>query len=90
MRGPRRGSAGSSSTLQASPVGTLPVTASAIAAIGARAFSRISSNSSSGSDCMTIAPPAPIVVRPGRITIVRMTIERSAEPSTPKYPIAPE
>ena len=53
--------AGSSSTLQASGE-SLPVTVRAIAAIGARALSRISSNSSSGSDCITIAPPAPIVV----------------------------
>ena len=66
--------AGSSSTLQA-PASSRPVTVRAIAAIGARAFSRISSNSSSGSDCITIAPPAPIVVRPGRITIVRITID---------------
>ncbi len=75
--------AGSSSTLQASGE-SLPVTVRAIAAIGARALSRISSNSSSGSDCMTIAPPAPIVVRPGRITIVRMTMLRSIAPSRPK------
>ena len=66
------------------------MTASAIVAIGARALSRISSNSSSGSDCITIAPPAPIVVRPGRITIVRMTMLRSIAPSTPNQPIAPE
>jgi len=39
---------------------SLPVTVRAIAAIGARALSRISSNSSSASDCITIAPPAPI------------------------------
>jgi len=55
-----------------------------MAAMGARAFNRISSNSSTGSDCMTIAPPAPIVVRPGRITIVRMTMLRSVVPSSPK------
>jgi release factor glutamine methyltransferase len=74
---------GSSSTLQASG-SSLPVATRATAAIGARAFSRISSNSSTGSDCMTIAPPAPIVVRPGRITIVRMTMLRSVLPSRPK------
>ena len=44
----------------------------------------ISSNSSAGSDCMTIAPPAPIVVAPGRITIVRITMLRSTLPSRPK------
>ena len=56
------------------PASALPVTACAIAHIGARALRRISSNSSCGSDCITIAPPAPIVVAPGRSTIVRMTM----------------
>lgn len=74
---------GSRSTVHASGE-SLPVTASAIVAIGARAFSRISSNSSAGSDCITIAPPAPIVVAPGRSTIVRITMLRSTIPSRPK------
>ena len=50
---------------------------------GAWAFSSISSNSSSGSDCMTIAPPAPIVVVSPSMTIVRMTMLRSAAPPSP-------
>ena len=55
---------GSSSTVNESGP-SRPQTARARAAIGARALSRISSNSSAGSDCITIAPPAPIVVAPG-------------------------
>ena len=49
-----------------------------------RALSSISSYSSSGSDCMTIAPPAPIVVDSPSITIVRITMLRSEPPLSPR------
>ncbi len=70
--------------------GTLEPAAFPIAVRRAFAFKRISSYSSQGSDCTTMAPPAPIfILSPLRIA-VRMTMLRSNAPLKDIYPSEPE
>jgi para-aminobenzoate synthetase/4-amino-4-deoxychorismate lyase len=70
--------------------GTVRVTALATASSSARAFSSVSSCSSSGTDCATIAPPVPIEQPASSATRVRMTTLRSIVSLRPRKPIAPE
>src|SRR3569833_310394 len=64
------------------------VTTSAL--IDACAFKSISTYSACGVDAATTPPPTPMVKCPFCATMVRMTMDRSAAPSSPIHPSAPE
>src|SRR5699024_3331911 len=54
------------------------------------ALSSFSAFSSVATESRTIAPPAPTLILSPALTMERITIFKSAVPSKPRYPIAPE